>query len=216
MALDGPNEAAAAALNQPVLRPFYILWLDILTDPVRVTTLPYTSIINNTNDVDLDGNTFQAGSSEILSVGPVKHKEDGSDTVTITLSGQIGPDTGVMDLIGNKSNWQGRLARIWMGVLDPNLALIDVWPYYTGYMMVPKFSGDSKQQVIMLEVESYYALLTKPSGRTLLSQSEYDPGDHSADASIAVANGTHNDARNTSFAENFRLMGRQAITNIFN
>jgi len=188
---DGPNAAAIAALDAPVLVPFWVGWLDFLHDPIRVHTAPYTATYAGTGDPDLDGHIFQAGNASVITVGPVTHKEDGSETVTVMLSGQIGPDTGVMDEIGDRANFQGRIARLWKGLMQPGTTnIIDVWPYYTGFMQVPRFVGNRESQTIALDIEGYYSMFSRAKGRTYLGQKDFDPGDDSATASIAIANGT--------------------------
>lgn len=85
----------------------------------------------------------------------------------------------------------GRVFRLWQMRFDADLQLIgNIWPFHTGYMTVPKITGDRTQQFIQLDTESYLAFLTGPSNRSYLDQGDFDPGDLSAAASIACANGT--------------------------
>jgi hypothetical protein len=160
----GPDTAAIAALRSytsPV-HPVYIGFLDILGDPIRVTTAPYdlTIAAGATGDADLDGHTFSAVDPEFISVSQITMKEGGADTVTCTLSGLIGVDTGLLNQIGNKANWQGRVARLWQMQLDESLAQVGaIWPWFTGYMTVPKITGDKTQQTIELEIESYLSFI---------------------------------------------------------
>ena len=65
-----------------------------------------------------------------------------------------------------------------------------MWNFYTGYMTVPKLVGDSNGQTIALTIENYLNYMSAASNRSYLNQSAYDPGDKSAEAAIAVANGT--------------------------
>jgi hypothetical protein len=189
--MQGPDATAAAALDADVIHPVMFAYLDILGDPIRVTTAPYSVRITGTGDEDLDDNTFDAVDPTFVAVSPIKHKEGGADTVTAQLSGLIGIDSDLLNLIGNKANWQGRFARFWLALYDRNLRQIGaIWPFHTGYMSVPQIIGSSVSQTISLDIESYLAFLTQPSGRSYLSQAEFDPGDRSADASIAAANGT--------------------------
>lgn len=190
----GPDASAIAALRSytsPV-RPVYIGFLDILGDPIRVTTAPYSLIIpaGSTGDDELDGFTFSAVEPEFISVSQIVAKEGGTETVTCTLSGLAGVDSTLLNQIGNKSNWQGRVARLWQMQLDESLTQVGaIWPLFTGYMTVPKITGDKSRQVISLEVESYLSFIRTASGRSYLDQSDYDSGDLSAQASIAAANG---------------------------
>lgn len=188
---DYPDAAAFAAIEQDVIHPVWVAFLDILGDPIRVTTAPYSLAITGTGDVDLDGHTFSAIDPTFVGVSPVQRKEGGAETVTATLSGLAGIDDDLMTQIGNKANWQGRTARLWQVMFDANLQQVGaLWAFYTGYMTVPKITGSSETQVIQLDIESYLAFLAQPSNRSYLNQAEYDPGDLSAEASIAVANGT--------------------------
>ena len=61
--------------------------------------------------------------------------------------------------------------------------------YYTGYMTSLSIGGDPGQQVIDISIESYLAAFGQASNRTYLDQDLFDPGDLSARASIAIANG---------------------------
>jgi hypothetical protein len=187
----GPNSTAIAAMGADVVRPVYLAFLDIVGDPIRVTTAPYSISFSagQTGDPDLDGYTFSAIDPEFVSVSAINRKEGGTSTVTVTLSGLKGVDDTLMTQIGNKANWQGRVMRLWQMRFDASLALIgNIWPSHTSYMTVPKIIGGRDSQTIVLDTESYLAFLTEPSNRSYLNQSDYDSGDLSAAASIACAN----------------------------
>ena len=189
--MNGPDLAAQAALAERVRRPVTFCFLDIAGEPVRVTDAPYSFTFADTGDEDLDGFTFEAVDARVVSVGDVKAKEGGTDTLTLTLSGLAGIDGETMNSIGNRANYQGRDARLWKAMLDPvELTRIGaIWPYYTGYMAVPKISGDQTSQTISLEIETYLAFFGQASNRTYLDQASFDPGDLSAELAIAIANG---------------------------
>jgi len=189
--MNGPDLAAQAALAERVRRPVTFCFLDIAGEPVRVTDAPYSFTFAGTGDEDLDGFTFEAVDARVVSVGDVKAKEGGTDTLTLTLSGLAGIDGETMNSIGNRANYQGRDARLWKAMLDPvELTRIGaIWPYYTGYMAVPKISGDQTSQTISLEIETYLAFFGQASNRTYLDQASFDPGDLSAELAIAIANG---------------------------
>ena len=189
--MNGPDLAAQAALAERVRRPVTFCFLDIAGEPVRVTDAPYSFTFAGTGDEDLDGFTFEAVDARVVSVGDVKAKEGGTDTLTLTLSGLAGIDGETMNSIGNRSNYQGRDARLWKAMLDPvELTQIGaIWPYYTGYMAVPKISGDQTSQTISLEIETDLAFFGQASNRTYLDQASFDPGDLSAELAIAIANG---------------------------
>jgi hypothetical protein len=186
-----PDGAASDALGADVRRPVNFVFLDIAGEPLRVTDAPYSVTFQNTGDEDLDGFTFDALDPRVVGVGPVKAKESGTDTVTCFLSGLAGLDDETMTALGNKASYQGRDARLWKAMYDPaTLTRIGaLWSYYTGYMSVPKITGDKTRQVISLDIESYLGFFTQASNRTLLDQQSFDPGDTSAELAIAIANG---------------------------
>lgn len=182
---------AATALGASLLHPCYVGWLDFLGDPVRVTTAPYSVTFAGTGDADLDGKTFDAITPELVGVSEVHHQDQGSDTVTATLGGLIGPNTDLLNIIGDRSKWQGRNARLWLMLYDTAFARIgNVWPYYTGILLDAGIKGSIEAQTIEVQIESYLASFDEPSNRTYLDQKSYDAGDLSAEAAIAIANGT--------------------------
>lgn len=189
--MTGPNSTASAALDAPVLHPCIVGWLDFVGDPVRLTTAPYAVTFSGTGDADLDGFTFEPVPPEIIAISDVAHSERGSDTVTVTLSGLIGIDTDLLNIIGDRTKWRGRDARLWIMLYDASLAQIgNVWPFYTGEMVRAPFKGTIESQTIELVIENYLSKLHEASNRTYLDQASYDPGDLSAEAAIAIANGT--------------------------
>lgn len=191
---DRPDALAQAALADDVRRPATFCFLDIAGEPVRVTDAPYSMTFSDTGDPDLDGFTFEAVDPRVVSVGTVKAKEGGTETLTLTLSGLAGVDDDTMTLIGTKANWIGRDARLWRAMINPaDLTQVGaLWSYYTGYMSVPRITGDQSQQTIQLEIETYLAFFGQASNRSYLDQASFDPGDRSADLSVAIANGASN------------------------
>jgi hypothetical protein len=186
-----PDSAAQAALAASVRRPVTFAFLDLKGEPIRVTNAPYSFTFAGTGDEDLDGFTFDAVDPRVVSVGPVKAREGGTDTLTLQLSGLAGVDDELMTQIGDRSNWAGRDCRLWRAMLDPHdmTRIGAIWSFYTGYMSVPKINGDRTGQVINMSVESYLAFFGQASNRTYLDQQSYDPGDQSAALAIAIANG---------------------------
>ena len=186
-----PDSRAQAALAADVRRPVTFCLLDLADEPIRVTNAPYSFTFAGTGDEDLDGFTFQAVDPRVVTVGPVKAKEGGSDTLTLTLSGLAGVDDETMNQLGDRNNFAGRDCRLWRAMLDPNdlTRLGAIWSYFTGYMSVPKVVGDRSSQTISLDIETYLAFFGQASNRTYLDQASYDPGDRSAELSIAIANG---------------------------
>lgn len=188
---DRADATAVAALDASYLKPAFLAYLDIVGDPVRATTWPADLTFAGTGDPDLDGHTFFALQADLIDVGEAKFQEGGAETLTITLSGLILPDADLLNIMANEANWRGRVARLWQAVYNEN----DVqqgafWNYYTGRMVDMPITGSPDQQVVELTIETYLAALSAPSNRTYLDQQEFDPLDLSADAAIAIANGT--------------------------
>ena len=186
------DATAIAALDAEYIKPAFLAYLDIVGDPVRATTWPADLTFAGTGDPDLDGHTFFALAADLIDVGEAKFQEGGAETLTITLSGLILPDNDLLNIMANEANWRGRVARLWQAVYNEN----DVrqgayWNYYTGRMVDMPITGSPDQQLIELTIETYLASLSAPSNRTYLDQQEFDPGDTSADAAVAIANGTN-------------------------
>jgi hypothetical protein len=187
---DRPDAPTLAALGQPYVRPRFFAWLDIVGDPVRVTTSATPVTFSGTGDPDLDGFTFDALDPEFVSVSPVKSGPGGGDTVTATLSGLIGPNSDLLNLLGNRANWRLRTARLWWRVVDPATGLEGgIVSYFTGQMLRMPIRGDGEEQTISLEIETYLASISRASNRTYLDQAQFDPADRSAEVAIPVANG---------------------------
>lgn len=180
-----------AGLDQDVVPIRWVAWLDIKEDPVRVTSGLYDLAFAGTGDVELDGFSFDAIDHQLIGVSEVQHNENGADTVRASLSGLIINDSELLAVIGDKANWQGRMARLWWYLVDETEARIgEIVPYYTGYMSDLAITGSRDSQMIIIEIESYLASLSEATGRTYLAQKEFDEADLSGDASVAVANGT--------------------------
>lgn len=192
-----------AALNVTTLSAVMLCFLDILDgetpDPIRAALAPAAITVPGglSGDADLDGQTFVAVDSSFISVGAVSHGEGGTDTVTISLSGQVAGDTDLLNQLALRTNFQGRAAKLWLVLVDA-VTLVPVYSrnYYSGYMNVPKLAlsppgAEDGQSVIMLDIENYLSSYSggAPS-RTLLSQRDYDADDDSGDATAGAANGT--------------------------
>lgn len=185
------DSTAKTAVAGPAFAPAWFIYLDIAGDPLRVTTFGADVVVSGTGDADLDGQTFVAFGGKLIEVGDVGNSESGSDTLTITLSGIVSMDTTLVNEIGDKSKWQGRLCRLWFQLYDPSgvTAQGAIVHYYTGYMSSVRMTAAPKSQTIELSVENYLAYTTQASNRSYMNQKDYDPADTSAPATLAAANG---------------------------
>ncbi|MBX4388515.1 hypothetical protein K4H03_20700 [Mycobacterium tuberculosis] len=189
--MPGPDASGSAALSAPVSHPCYVGWLDFDGDPLRLTTAPYDVTFSGTGDAELDGFTFEAADPRLINISDVHHREDGSETVTASMSGLPVIDAPLLNIIGDPSKWRGRAAALWLMLYDSNLQRVgNVWRFYTGVMSSAPIRPAPDNQTIEIQIESYLASLTQASNRTYLDQKQFDPGDLSADAAIAIANGT--------------------------
>lgn len=190
-----PDSTHAAALSASVIKPVFFIWLDIQGDPVRANTSGRDVTPSGTGDPDLDGQTFIGIGADVLEVSPVKFKEGGSESVAVRLSGIPGLDDDTLATIETTTNWRGREARLWRTVRNAaNVQQGGFHAYYTGRMTGLAHSGSVSGQSLTLTIESYLAVLSEASNRTYLDQERFDPGDLSAKAAIAIANGNYTGA----------------------
>jgi len=170
------------------LKPVFYAWLDILGDPIRATTAGFSVQLTATGDTELDG-VYQGIDPEVVNISEVMHQEGGSQTVTASLSGLLLPDNELLNTIGDRTNWQGRVARLWVQIRDENGNTRGaIAPYYTGYMNAIEIHPSPDGQTIEVQIENYLVSLNEATGRTWMSQSIYDAGDTSASATLASAN----------------------------
>jgi hypothetical protein len=188
------DATAAAAVDAAAsgIAPAWFIFLDIVGDPIRAANYSKPVTFASTGDSDLDGNTFGiVAGQEVISVGDVALGDGGSDTLNVTLSGLASIDATLLAAIGDRTKWQGRLARIWMAVCDVNGVQQGVIvPWYTGYMVSVDIGPSPTTQTIQLHIENYLAAFSQASNRSYLGQKDYDPADNSAAATLAAANGT--------------------------
>jgi hypothetical protein len=106
------------------------------------------------------------------------------------MSGLLVNNADFLAIIGDKSKWQGRIARLWFYCVDQNESQVgSVIPYYTGYMNEVSISGSADSQTVTLTIENYLASIAGAQNKTYLIQNIFDAGDLSAETSIAAANG---------------------------
>lgn len=187
------------AIEQPIVHARWVCYLDVVGDPLRATTGLYDKTFSGTGDPDLDGDTYVPYPSDLINVSEVQHDEAGSNQVSVTMSGLIVNNVDFLNTIGNRSNWQGRTARLWWYVVDENENQIgEVYSYYTGYMNDITINGSPDAQSITLTIEHYLVTLSVTTNKTYQMQKEYDSGDESASRSIAAANGANKSGISTA------------------
>lgn len=185
MAVDSTTQAA---LEAPLLYWRALIYADFDGDTLRATTGIYNKTISGSGDAELDG-TYDAYNHNIIEISPVTHNETGSDTVSVTMSGIIS-NSDLLNLIGDRTKWQGHSARLWFYCVDVNETQVgSIIPYYTGYMNDITIAGTAEAQRITLTIENYIVSLSGAPNRTYMMQKLYDTGDQSAAATLSAANG---------------------------
>ena len=178
-----------AALEATVVNWRVLIYADFVGDVLRGTSGLYDKVISGSGDTELDG-TYESFNHDLINVSPVKHNETGSDTVAISMSGLVVNNADFLAIIGDKSKWQGRIARLWFYCVDQNESQVgSVVAYYTGYMNEVSISGSADSQTVTLTIENYLTSIAGAQNKTYLIQNIFDAGDLSAETSIASANG---------------------------
>jgi hypothetical protein len=194
-----PDATHAAALDAEVIKPIWFAYLDFEGDPVRANTSGADITPTGSGDPDLDDLEFTGISASFVDVSSLKVGEGGSDSVTARLSGLKGIDDDTLALINDPANWRGRDARLWRIVRNAaNVQQGGFHAYYTGKMTGLHHRGSGEEQMIEVTIESYIDALSEASNRTYLDQENYDPGDKSARATLAIANGNYTGAATRS------------------
>lgn len=184
------DATALTGLGQTVVQPAYFIWLDFVGGAVRMTNWgPGDVTIAASGDSEFDG-TYEAQDPTLLSVGDVSNQTGGSETLTVSLSGIVGIDTSVLNIIGDRTKWYRRTARLWMRVHDEaGTQQGAVVPFYTGYMIDVRIVPKPETQTIEVECENYLSIMRDASRRTYLDQGLFDAADISAKATVGSASG---------------------------
>jgi hypothetical protein len=178
-----------AALETAIVNWRVLIYADFVGDVLRGTSGLYNKVVSGSADSELNG-TYDSFSHDLINVSPVKHNESGSDTVSIAMSGLIVNNADFLAIIGDKTKWQGRTARLWFYCVDQNENQIgSIIPYYTGYMNEVSISGSADSQAVTLTIENYLVSITGAQNKTYLIQNIYDAGDLSGEAAVSAANG---------------------------
>jgi hypothetical protein len=178
-----------AALEATVVNWRVLIYADFVGDVLRGTSGLYDKVISGSGDTELDG-TYDSFNHDLINVSTVKHNESGSDTVSISMSGLVVNNADFLAIIGDKSKWQGRIARLWFYCVNENEGQVgSIIPYYTGYMNEVSISGSAESQTVTLTIENYLTSIAGAQNKTYLIQNIYDAGDLSGEAAISAANG---------------------------
>jgi len=187
------NSATAAAFQQSDLPLAFILYLDILGDPLLTWTglgdLTFTA--GQTGDTMLDGKTF-TGSGNVIEVGSATDAVGGSDVMTISLPGVDITMPALRQLIYNRNRWQFRRAMVWMMTLDPVTYAIVGQPFRikTGRMDTMPYSESASGGIVSCRIEGQQAYGKQPLMTRYSEQLDLDSADVSQNYIYSLANMT--------------------------
>lgn len=185
----GIDATASAALDETVIKPIFLGFIDFLNEPMRVNTSGADLTLTGTGEVDIDGIPFMGLRADVVDIGPVANRAGGTDSIQITLSGLPVLDADMLAEISDPANWRSREIRLWRIIRNAfNVQQGGVQHYYTGYMSNLTMPVSATGQTIEVTVESYLAAYGPASNRSYLDQKKYDAGDLSARAAIAIGN----------------------------
>lgn len=187
------DTATAAAFQQSDLPIAFIIYLDILSDPLLTWTgmgdLVFTA--GQTGDALLDGQTF-TGSGTLFEIGASTDAIGGSDVMTLSLAGVDITMPLLRQLIYNRNRWQFRRATVWMMVLDPVTYAIAGKPFRvkTGRMDQMPYSESANGGIVQCKIEGQQAYGKQPSMTRYSEQLDLDSGDISQNYIYSLANMT--------------------------
>ena len=186
MAID---PVASAALSAVEIEPVYFIFLDFLNEPRRINTSGADVTPLSTGEPDLDGFLFSGLAADVLEIGAVSNKGEGTEPLNLRVSGLQGLDADILAEVADPTHWRGREVRLWRIIRNANnLQQGGYQHYYTGNMTGIVIPSSISEQTVEVTVESYIAAYAAASNRSYLDQKRYDAGDDSARAAIAIAN----------------------------
>lgn len=175
-----------------LIRPAWIVRLDIDTDPVYAWTGRGPFSPTGTGDAALDGNTF-LGLGNIGSVSSIKDTNKGSDAVTLTLAGVDPESEALQQIVTDHRLWQYRQGWIWVGLIDEeHEVVINPTRVKTGRIDQLKIDGDGEEGNVTVSLESHQTYVSEPLNSRYSEQADIDPNDTSQKAIHRLANMTPN------------------------
>ncbi len=182
------NALLVTELQKPMIRPVWIIRLDIEDDPVQVWTGAGSFEPTGTGDTALDGFTFD-GIGNIGEIGAMSDSETGSKVLTLGLPG-VEIDKDLLNQVVNLiKTWQFRDAWVWFALLDENTNLVyNPFRIKTGRMDTMKAGHTGKTGRIDVEIESHQAFISRALDTRYSEQREIDDIDSSQDYIHDLAN----------------------------
>jgi len=211
----GLDPALEAEVQKDIIRPVWIIRLDIKDDPVNIWTGRGDFSPVGTGDADLDGQTF-LGSGDILNIGAIQDTEKGSRALSIKLPGVDLSEPLLAQVVNDLRVWQFREAWVWFGLLDPTgTFVINPFRVKTGRMDSMTLENSADSGSIEVIIESHQSFISNALGTRYSEQVTIDPTDISQTFIHDLANkqpGVGVDGGSTAIPKGFRNFG---IGNIF-
>ena len=175
-------------VQEPLIKPVWILRLDIDTDPVYAWTGRVDFMPTGTGDTALDGFTF-IGLGNIGKIGNIEDAENGSSAVQLVLPGVDLNETALQQVVLNERLWQNRQGWIWFGLLNTTYGVI-VNPVRvkTGRIDQMTVAGDGSSGTVMVTLESHQSYVSQALNTRYSQQNELDATDTSQDYVHDLAN----------------------------
>lgn len=175
-------------VQESLIKPVWILRLDIDTDPLYAWTGRGDFSPTGTGDSALDGNTF-IGLGNIGKIGDIEDTENGSNAVQLVLPGVDLNETALQEVVLNERLWQNRQGWIWFGLLDTTYnTIISPTRVKTGRMDQMTVSGSGSTGTVTVALESHQSYVSQALNTRYSQQDELDGTDTSQDYVHDLAN----------------------------
>lgn len=180
-----------AEAENPVIRPIWLIWMDVEGDPLYAHTGTGTISFEEgeTGDPALDGKTFE-GLGAFAMMGDIQESENGSGPMTITLPGVDPDEPGFKQLIAERRRWQYRRAIVWFSYLNEAMTGLIDYPQRekTGRLDGLRITHDQETCAISVNIVGFSADSSPPLASKYADQPEIDPSDISQQWVADLAN----------------------------
>jgi len=187
--IDAASRAAQA--SGEVIEAF-IVRLEIEGDPLYAWTGLGDYTPSGTGDDALEeGSPTYTGIAVLGTISSVKDTKQGSQAVTLEMSGVSLAENEAKQIIYEGRKWQFRRGRVWCVNLDQNNQPIGApWRLKTGRMLNMEYlrGNDEGDATITVDLEGYYAYDQEPLYSRWSEQKDLDPTDTSQDYVHDLAN----------------------------
>lgn len=186
------HSATAAALEESLIRPAWVIFMDIEGDPVLVWTGLGPITFPGTTDPALVDLTFE-GIANVGEIGAIVDDRGGSQAVRLALAGVDMEEEALRQVVFNEERWQFRRAYMWIVLLDEDgLPIGEPVRAKTGRMDQMEHTEEDGEGRIEVTVESHQAYASEALNTRWSEQRELDDTDTSQDYVADLANKTPN------------------------